>query len=509
MFWAILGITFILTLLLAFFIKTVDVLGTKADWGKRRCGIDVIFTAFLYKPADDPRSSLEFTQDNFLFCTGQLVEDVLKAAFSPFMGVAQGTVGSLGIMNDSLNSIKGIIKNLTASFSKIIDVTYGRFKEVLYGFIGNWHRMTFLLQRAMTIALAAVYSGISFVAGFLNLYDYVVKVVIIILSILLALIFFLFFALIPVMPVIFTVISVLVGAGFAGAVGGMASGFCIDPDASVVLANGSMKALKDCKLGDLLKGRCDGVTNTITGILDCDASTDDCVIIDGVHLSKSHRVLLEGKYILAENHPDATAAPRLPRLICLNTTTHEVPIMGSKGILWAGDWEEVDDDEGRDAWLERVFQTLNSSADSTLFIRKPTTVPLLSPLTIVHDSVLGYMPLKDVKTGSLILDRNGKYTKVIALYSGFIKAVCEEPYWLSDGVWVQSYGSRDWIPSIYGSIKESAESDPLYGLNLVTESGSYMIRHQGHNMLIRDFTEMGIDAVKSSYEMLDKYVKKL
>jgi hypothetical protein len=509
MFWAILGITFIFTLLLAFFIKTVDVLGTKADWSKRRCGIDVIFTAFLYKPADDPRSSFEFTQDNFLFCTGQVVESVLKSAFSPFMDVASGSMGSLGVIGDSLNSIKKIISNLTASFSKIIDVTYNRFKEVLYGFIGNWHRMTFLLQRAMTIALAAVYSGISFVAGFLNLYDYVVKVVIIILSILLALIFFLFFALIPVMPVIFTVISVLVGAGFAGAVGGMASGFCIDPDASVLFADGSTRPLKDCKLGDVLKGRCDGSANIITGILDCDASTDDCVLIDGVHLSKSHRVLWEGQYILAENHPRATAAPRLPRLICLNTITHEVPIMGSKEILWAGDWEEVDDDEGRTAWLESVYQILNNSIVTSLFTSKPTTVPLLSPLTIVHDSVLGYIPLKDVKTGSLILDRNGKYTKIIALYSGFINANCDEPYWLSDGVWVKSYNGSEWIPAIYGSIKESAGSRPLYGLNVITESGSYMIRFQGHNMLIRDFTEMGINAVKCSYEMLDKYVKKL
>jgi hypothetical protein len=127
----------------------------------------------------------------------------------------------------------------------------------------------------------------------------------------------------------------------------------------------------------------------------------------------------------------------------------------------------------------------------------------------VHDSVLGYIPLKDVKTGSLILDRNGKYTKIIALYSGFINAKCDEPYWLSDGVWVKSYNGSEWIPAIYGSIKESAGSRPLYGLNVITESGSYMIRFQGHNMLIRDFTEMGINAVKCSYEMLDKYVKKL
>ena len=508
MFWAILGITFIFTLLLAFFIKTVDVLGTKADWGKRRCGIDVIFTAFLYKPADDPRSGFEFTQDNFLFCTGQIVEDVLKAAFAPFMGVAQGTAGSLGVIGDSLNYIKTIIANMTASFSKLIDVTYGRFKEVMYGFIGNWHRMTFLLQRALTITLAAVYSGISFVAGFLNLYDYVVKVVIIILSILLALIFFLFFALIPVMPVIFTVISVLVGAGFA--VGGMASGFCGDPDAVVGLADGTTRALKDCKLGMELKGAAAAAGNIITGILDCDATGDDCVSINGVRLSKSHRVLHKGTYILAADHPDAVAAPRSDRLICLNTTTHEVPIMGSGGeILWVGDWEEVDDDEGRSAWLDSVNEVLNGTAVPSLFARKPTTVPLVSPLTIVVDALRGFVPLKDVHIGDMIMDGRGSYTKIIALYSGFINATCDEPFWISDGVWVQSYDQSEWTPATYGSVKESGGSAKLYGLNVVTESGSYIIRHQGHNMRIRDFTEMGIESVKCSYEMLDKYVKKL
>lgn len=518
MFVAILIITFIFTLLFVFIIKSVDINAIKGDWATRRCAAPILFTGWLYKPADDPRTGTEFMQDNFSFCMNSLMDSVLVTVFAPLLTVAGGNNAALGTMNDALGHIKGMLKSATDGFSRIIGITHKRFSDTLINYVGAWHRIQFMFQRAVSAALSTVYAGISFLTGFLNLYDFVVKVVIIILSILIALIFFLFFALIPVLPVIFTVISVLVGAGLGSAVGGMASAFCVDPEAPVRMADGAVKALKEVKVGDRVASRLGGDTgktkgeatvNTIEGVLLCSGEGEACVSVHGVRMSGSHRVLHDGAYILARDHPEAVPAEGLPLLICLNSTTHDIPIVCSDGsTLWVGDWEEVDDDAGRRAWLDMVHDVLNYGLIPDLCSKKePTTVPLMSPSTLVREQNRGYVPLKDVRIGDYVLDEGRHYTKVLATYEGeFEGETYGETYWISDGVWVYTMDSI-WTPAIYGSVKEG-KGRIVQGRNIITESGSFYIKHNGINTLVRDFTEMGKEALEKSYEYLDTYINR-
>jgi hypothetical protein len=518
----ILIITFIFTLIFVFLIKSVDINAVKGDWSARRCAAPILFTGWLYKPADDPRSGTEFMQDNFSFCINSLMDSVLATVFAPLLGVVGGGGAALGTMNESLGHIKGMLKIATDGFSRIIGVTHKRFTDTLLNYVGAWHRIQFMFQRAVAAALSTIYAGMSFLTGFLNLYDFVVKVVIIILAILVALIFFLFFALIPVMPVIFTVISVLVGAGLGSAVGGMASVFCVDPDAPVRMADGSVKALKEVKVGDRVASRSGGAAseaavNTIEGVLLCSGEGETCVSIHGVRMSGSHRVLYcpvgqsNGAYILARDHPEATPVPALPQLICLNSTTHDIPIVCADGsTLWVGDWEEVDDEAGRRAWLEMVYEVLNPGLSPQLYLKKdPTTVPLMSPHTLVRCRERGYVPLKDVQIGDYILDEERRYTRVMATYEGAFQGDNRETFWISDGVWAYTMDGI-WTPAIYGSVKASSglSSGTVQGRQIITESGSFYIKHNGINTLVRDFTEMGKDALEHSYEYLDTYINR-
>lgn len=519
MFGLILIITFLFTLVFAFLIKSVDIDAVKGDWAARRCAAPILFTGWLYKPADDPRSGTEFMQENFNFCVSKLMDSALASVFAPFLGVAGGSGAALGTMNGALGNIKGMLKNATNAFSSIVGITHKRFADTIGNFVGVWHRLQFMFQRAVAAALSTVYAGMSFLTGFLNLYDFVVKVVIIILSILVALIFFLFFALIPVMPVIFTVLSVLIGAGLGSAVGGMASVFCVDPDAGVRMADGTVKALKEVRVGDVLAERRGDVSgsnqglNVVEGVLVCSGEEEACVSIHRVKMSGSHRVLYGGGYILARDHPEALPAEPLPRLICLNTTHHDVPIVcteGSctEGTLWVSDWEEVDDDAGRRAWLAMVNDILNPGLSPQLCMKKePTTVPLLSPSTLVREQTRGIIPLRNLQIGDYVLDAEKHYTRVLATYTGEFHADNRESFWISDGVWAYTMDGI-WTPAIYGSIKESASlsAAPLKGLNIITESGSFYIKHNGIHTLVRDFTEMGKDAVAESYKYLDEYI---
>jgi len=507
----ILIITFIFTLIFVFLIKSVDINAVKGDWATRRCAAPILFTGWLYKPDGDARTGTEFMQDNFTFCMNSLIESALASVFAPLLGTAGGSGAALGTMNEALGHIKGMLKMATDGFSRIIGITHKRFSDTLLNYVGAWHRIQFMFQRAVAAALSSVYAGMSFLTGFMNLYDFVVKVVIIILAILVALIFFLFFALIPVMPVIFTVISVLVGAGLGSAVGGMASTFCVDPDAPVRMADGSLRALKEVKVGDRLAGRGEGKENILTGVLVCSGEEEPCVSVHGVRMSGSHRILHGNVYILAREHPEALPVPALPQLICLNSTTHDIPIVCPDGsTLWVGDWEEVDDDAGRRAWLDMVYEVLNPGLSPQLYLKKdPTTVPLISPHTLVRCRDRGYIPLKDVQIGDYILDEERRYTKVLATYQGEFEGDTRETFWISDGVWAYTMDGI-WTPAIYGSVKASTglSSGTVQGRQIITESGSFYIKHNGINTLVRDFTEMGKDAVEHSYQYLDSYINR-
>jgi hypothetical protein len=511
----ILFILFIITFGLASFLLKKGS-SNSTEWAERRCNIGTMFTAFKYKPADDPRSGARFMADNFRFCVDGIIDGVFTELMAPLMGILGANVGALGVFNDSLGNLRGFLGYIQRGFSDLMGIVFGRFKSTVYQFAGAWHRMNFLFQRAFAISTAFVYAGISHLTAFMNLYDFVVKVVIIIISIMAALIFLLFFILIPVMPVIFTMISVLVGAGLGSAVGGLGSVFCVDPEAAVCMADGSFKPLKECRLGDELASSLPGRRNIIEGILDCDGGMETCVSIDGVAMSGSHRVLWDGRYGLARDHPGAVPCGALSRLICLNTSAHSVPFRGSTGFVWTGDWEEVSDEDGRGAWLRCVYEELNRGMDDDcLFMRGPvagpTACPLLAPSMPVKTERYGYVPLSSVRVGDMVAGTTG-WTRVCAVYSGILEDVAvgvEKEHWISDGVWARRNPHDIWNTCITGSVGRRTHykgGGRLLGLNIVTEAGTYVIRHEGYNVTVRDFTEIGIDKIEKTYDVVDAFM---
>ena len=483
------------------------------EWSQRRCDLGTMFSAFKYKPADDPRSGAQFMADNFRFCMDGIIDGVFKELMGPFMGILGSNVGALGVFNESLGTLRGLLSYTSRGFSDLMGIVFNRFKSTAYNFAAVWHRMNFLFSRAFAISTAFVYAGISHLTAFMNLYDFIVNVVIIIISIMAALIFLLFFILIPVMPVIFTMISVLVGAGLGSAVGGLGSVFCVDPEAVLCMADGSFKPLKECRLGDELLSSVPGRRNIIEGILDCDGGSEVCVDIDGVVMSGSHRVLWGGRYGLAADHPGArTVVDPLNRLICLNTTTHAVPCRGSTGVVWVGDWEEVDNDVGRDAWLDYVYKALNAGMDDdALFAYKPTTVPLLSRDMSVKTPRYGYVSLGSIAVGDYVVGQKGP-VRVLAVYSGVLDGVGvnHENPWYSDGVWVKTAAHDIWNTCAHGSIglrTHSKEGSELPGVNIITEDGTYVIRHDGYNVVVRDFTEIGIHRIHETYDVVEEHIR--
>lgn len=467
-----------------------------AHWDQRRCDIGPLFTAGLFKPADDPRSSTEFSMDNFTFCTKKIVDDVLKAAFAPLLEVTKQQLKGMDTIGSVMNNIRATLAKSTNGFSSLLSDRYKVFVAVYVQFTRVFQQLQFALGRVNAAVVSMLYLGLSTVAGLLNVYDFVIKVVIIIMTILVIIVILLFFVLFPVIPVILTTITILTAAGLGAAVGGMGGAFCLDPKTYILMADGKSKRLSEIKVGDELLTT-DSKTNSVEGILVADGSNTPLFVINGVKLSGSHRVFYNGLPILAQDHPDAKPIDeRLSRLICLNTTTHSVPCNGLYGTIEVSDWEEVSSEEASKAWIDFVNKELNSNLFTDIY---PDSVPLASETCKVQLESGKIIPLSDVIMNDVL--HNGE--RVIGIYTGSIESPDSQD-WMSDGVWIYKANGQ-WELNKH---EESANKGEKHGIFLVTTSGSFNILCNNEWLTVRDFTEVGIDSITKSYELLSNLLTK-
>jgi hypothetical protein len=305
---------------------------------------------------------------------------------------------------------------------------------------------------------------------------------------------------------------IAVSAAGLSAVEGADDAVCCDPEALVRMADGSTKPLKSIQIGDVLLSTNSDGHNRVEGVLVADARTTTLISIYGVKMSQSHSVFYKGSWILSKHHPDAVCLPtteKLRELICLNTILHEVPLVGLCGstntTVLVSDWEEVSSLQGQHAWIDWVQLVLNGA--HTAVSNYPTTVPLVSEVLQVVSETRGSIPINTVTLGERIQSKKG-FTAVKGIYHGYIQCEAESPEWISDGVWVKHPVMEDWKLVGQGLKKDETRFEFTFGINLVTEDGDFVLNYSGNQMLVRDFTEIGLDKIDQSYEMIQTFMNK-
>jgi hypothetical protein len=502
--------TVVLTGIFTYFLVQADFEAIKSDWNTRRCEFPVVVMASLLKPNDSNLSGMEFAQQNFSFCTQKTIQSVLKLAMAPFYKLLGQGADTLNTMNSPLNNIRSMLKNSVGVFGKYMDKQYRQFSAVNAAIMKTWAHMRHIMGRIQGIVYSTVYLGLSLTVFIDNLIKFTFNAILIFLGIMVALIIFLFFVLFPTIPLIITVIAILTAAG-VGAAAGMAGAFCIDPDAYVVLEGCKSKKLDDIRVGDRLMSR-NGKDNIVTGVLKVESLDTPLVTIDGIKMSESHRIAHGDSWILAKEHPLAKQTEiRLPHLICLNTSQHEMTITNQSQVydhfLTVGDWEEVSDQEGRQAWIDAVWNHLNGP-NAKEAPEAPTITPLVAPSVCVWKANSGKIPIQDICIGDLVMSKEG-YTKVKGIYRGsfFTSEPLTTPDWISDGVWICG-ADGSWNPAGKDGVKSSHGSILIEGYFLVTESEEFYMEVKDKSVLVRDFTEIGASHIHETYEMLDECVNK-
>jgi hypothetical protein len=499
--------TVILTGIVAALIVNADLEGIRQNWDTRRCELPVMMAAGFVKPKDVSMSGFDYTQSNFKFCMSHIADSALRTAFAPLYMILGKQVDAMNMIQIPLNSVRAMLARAKLIFESYLGKQAQKYNVIALAMRKTWQHLIFAMGRIQAIVFSIVYMGLSANALFQNTIDFVFYVIKVFIIIMISLIILLFFVLLPVMPAILGVIAVMASIGIGTA--GLAGPFCVDPDALVRMADGSFQKLGTIRCGDTLFSQVPGQENIVEGVLEADAESTPLVKLYGVKMSGSHRVLCKGKWILAEEHPDAKALgdQRLPRLICLNTSRHEVPIAtGNYTTLWVGDWEEVDTPEGRRAWIEMVDILLNKGCFAT--VPQPTAAPLVSPETKVWKEGGEAVPIHTIQIGDRILSKNQVATTVSAVYKGVVSMAeaPKSPEWCSDGVW-------KWISEKFWTCGKGIEacasgSEQVEGVFLVTEDETFLIELSGKPVLVRDFTEVGASRIHETYEMLDLCINK-
>jgi len=480
-------LTFGLVVGLGIVFAQTDRQNVMAHWDEQRCSLPVMVAANMYQPVKDTRSGLEFAQENFTFCTKRIIHEVFTAALAPFVLMIGSQMDAATVVQQIMNGMRTMLGNFQRVFTDLIDGVFQRFMAVGFQVRHTYEKFLSAMQRAFAIATSTVFLGISMVVGIENTYKFVIKVVVIIIGILVGLMILLFLVLIPVLPVVFTAIAALTAIG----IGGLDAGaFCFTPITRVKLATGDVKKMQELQLGDILQSGA-----TVEGILRVSGEDVPLYQLGTAIVSGDHLVYYTTlkKWILVKDHPESTPQiKREPILICLNTSTHAIPI----GDYLFRDWEEMP--EGRPD-LQAEWGQLIADILDTPHTSYADAYCILSSSWIVYEKGRGEIRLDQVRIGDELRD-DGNYTKVIGIYSGRESVVTATPYWFSESVWWLREGEWTQRHSTIG--KEVQE-----GLQLITDSGTFLISNGKKIDQVRDFTEVGWKRISQTYQWMQESLK--
>jgi len=456
-------------------------------WGERRCDIDVMFSAFLYKPPEYVGSASQFSSDNFKFCIGSKASDYLATIFGALFEVLRTQMGAADIMGDVMKNLRSQLNTIYAPFSSMMNKFWNKFKQI--GSLSSriFQHLYMSMKKAAATATASLFVALSLQAAFLNGIDLAVKVIMIVLYIMIgfAVLFFL-----PILPVMVFVFMATAGieAGFPGRTGGMGAVFCFAPDTLVVMSDLTQKRIGEVLIGDiLLSGQ------TVEAVIEVPGEFNEIYNLNGVYVSGDHRVWHVGKqdWILVKDHSEAVlTSERLSTLWTLITTNRQIPIVSKDEIMLFADWEELPNtDESAKEWDDIVRSTLKASSTGKV----PNDAPCFDRNILVQKHGHGWVHISKIQRGDWIMGER-RWTRVIGTCEREVQGgIGEKGSRMTDGVWIKK--DQEWTHPTGAS-----DTWRWQGCNLITDSGTFHIRLANMTQhIVRDFTEVGWMNLRNTY----------
>ena len=496
--WTLSFIIFFMTGVFAILLAQSNIDEIRKNWNERRCDLEIMVTAHLYKPADDVRTSGEFSAENFNFCVKRVMFDTIKIFLLPIFAMMNQQLDVTESLNEAMNRFRAMQASFLQGFTKILDPVFARFQQTGGQFAVNYQKFLMAMGRVFGITQAILYIGMSLVLTIENFIHFVIRVIMIVMYIILGLMILIFFMIIPVFGIIIYTCQVIGRSPFGYLSKDVCGELCFDPSTNIHLKDGTVKPIGDCFLGDIFE---DGTM--IEGILHVSGEHEPIFALDGIRVSGAHLVWFEQKqeWIPVAHHPQAQLSLQgCPRLVCLRTSTRNIPLRGTTMQWKFRDWEELPlDMEAADRiWDSLVSVMLNKEGTHQ---EVPHEIPLLQDTCKVMYKTGEMRKLSELRIGDSIYSSEG-FTKITGIYIG--KADFSDKELVTDGVWMKGIGETKW----HHPYNENSSLKSHVGFHLTTESGCFWIQTTTFSGFVRDFTEVGTKNIALTYNYTRKLLKK-
>ena len=335
----------------------INIQPIKDDWVNQRCSPAVIPFAGIINPPDGT-SAVDFTQENFTYCTQNVLKSITGIAVAPITFIMNSVTLIFEELAAAFQYIRNLIDSIRAKFASISEELYGRAANIMFTFFPIIIKIKNALQESQAVMVTTVYTFLGTYMTLKSIMGAIVQIVVIILIALAVLIVIMwlclafpvaisgtaFFGIIAAFMIIILVFCTeVLHIQVPGMPGPPKKPSCFCGDTLLKMADGSSKKIADIEVGDVLLED-GGVTAKML------LSASDTIMYDlfGLTVSGSHKVKYLGKWIFVREHPDAIQMQKYNEkyIYCLNTESKEIHInaIDIEDSLVFNDWDEIYDD---------------------------------------------------------------------------------------------------------------------------------------------------------------------
>jgi len=407
--------TVIVCLVWAYSKVIINIQPIKDDWVNQRCNPAVIPFAGVVNPPDGV-SPIEFTQENFTYCTQNVLKDIAGIAVAPLTYIMHTITVVFEEIAAAFQYIRDLIDSIRKKFASISEELYGRASNVMFTFFPIIIKIKDAMQRSQAVMSTSVYTFLGTYITLKSIMGAIVQIVVIILIALAILVVIMwlclafpvaiagtsFFAIVAAFLIIILVFCTdTLHIPVPGMPGPPKKPACFDGETLLKMKDGTTKKIKDIVVGDILE--VDGVV-TAKMLL----SADDITMYDlfGLIVSGTHKVKYSGKWVYIKDHPDAVKISKYNEqyIYCLNTESKEIHIEAldiDLGLVF-NDWDEIYDNET----VVKLASVIGEPCLSRKNIHNVFDVGLSGDTKI--EMIIGDdVSIKNIKPGMLL--KNGSY----------------------------------------------------------------------------------------------------
>jgi ABC-type multidrug transport system fused ATPase/permease subunit len=392
----------------------VNIQPIKDDWVNERCKPSIIPFAGLINPPEGKTAS-DFTQENFTYCTQNILTSITGIAVSPINYVFSTLNTIFEEIRYAFQYLRELIDSIRQKFASISEEIYGRVSNVVFAFFPIIIKIKDAIEESRAIMVSGLYTSLGTYYTLKSLMGAIVQIVVIILIALAILVVIMWFCLnfpvaiagtafFAVIAAFLIVIIVFCTDVLHIPVPGMPSApqkpSCFDGETLLKIIDGSYKKIKDIQIGDILAE--DG---EVTAKMYLSANGIEMYDLFGLTISGSHRIKNKGNWIYVKDHCDAIRINNYtePIIYCLNTKSKEIHIesIDTEDILLFHDWDEIFENE-----LEILSKNMEDKSNLRENIHKYFDFGF-NQNSVIKMENNQYITIQNIKPG-MVLDKVGR-----------------------------------------------------------------------------------------------------